>query len=134
MNAFEAKSTCRGGSNWRRTRSRRHLVWALCAVAIALGGCSETSTTPGSRVAQASAPVVQTGSVNLPQGQPTIVAKVDNCADDPVVAQQHCSCFTDYFFKTRTRPWCSMLDWAVTLPVATGAILLIAPVMILGGV
>jgi hypothetical protein len=130
MNAFGPKPTCHHGYEWDR-----YLVSLLCATTIALGGCSATATTPGNRVVNASAPGVQASSVTAaPKEQATTTTEVDDCAEDPVSAQKPCSCFTDYFFRTRTKPWCSALDWVVVLPIEAGALLLITPIALMGGV
>ena len=118
MNAF----TCHHGYQWDR-----YLLSVLCAIIIALGGCS---TTPDNRLVNASAPGVQE-SVAAPTEHAIPATQVDDCAEDPAprYGQKPCSCFTDYLFKTRTKPWCTALDWVWIPP----ALLLVAPIA-LGGV
>ena len=126
MKAFGPKPTYHHGYEWDR-----YLVSVLCAIAIALGGCSATATTPGNSAANPSAPGVQASSVTAaPKEQATTITQVDDCSEDPVSAQKPCSCFTDYFHKTRTKPWCTALDWAWGVP----ALLLITPIALMGGV
>jgi hypothetical protein len=64
MNAL----TCHHGYQWDR-----HLTSALCAIIIALGGCS---TTPDNRLVNASAPGVQE-RVAAPTERPALPAGLD---------------------------------------------------------
>jgi hypothetical protein len=127
MKTFGPKPTCHHG--YERDR---YLVSVLCTIIVALGGCSATASTPDNRVMNASAPGVQASSVTAPTEQATTTTQVDSCAEDPDprYGQVPCSCFGDYFWKTRTKPWCTALDWAVGVP----ALLLLAPIALIGGV
>ena len=127
MKAFGRKPTYHHGYEWDC-----YLVSVLCTIIVALGGCSATATAPNNRVVNVSAPGVQASSVTPPTAQATTTTQADSCAEDPDprLGQIPCSCFTDYFHKTRTKPWCTALDWAWGVP----ALLLVAPIALMGGV
>jgi hypothetical protein len=113
--------------------AHRSLVPALCAIAVALGGCSERATAPGGQGRFYSAAIIdQCSRLYTCQGlnpcSPSNVCGVaskvelDTC-DEP----SGCSCFTDYFSKTGKRPWCTALDWLVVLPVVILSLPVLAP-------
>jgi len=106
VKTFGPKPTYHHGYEWDR-----YLAPVLCTITVALGGCSATATTPNNGVVNTSAPGVQASSVTAPTAQATTTTQTDSCVEDPDprLGQIPCSCFTDYFHKTRTKPWCTAL-------------------------
>lgn len=111
MKIYGLNPTYHRGYKWTRVIAYRYLVPVLCAIAIGLGGCFAPA--PDDR-----------SHLPCDKGDPRPELHCDAAPDADVCVEPAneegppCSCFADYFLKTRKRPWCTALDWLVVLPAA----------------